>query len=156
MLTVITKHLRTTIQFATKDIFQFQFAMFSVNPVNFHLIQATVYCADTLLIRCHLYAGNMRHRAAVCDIDTDSFMENSICNLTDRAILIQVHHGNTSVMVACHKQITILLVHFQIASSHTTCPHRIDWFQISIFQNTERLYTFICNRIKKLSAGRNN
>ena len=156
MLTVITKHLWATVQFTTKNIFQLQFIVFSVDPVNFYLIQTTVYCADTLLIRCHLYTGNMWHRAAVCNIYTNAFMENSICDLTDRTILIQVHHGNTSVMVACHKQVTILLIHFQIASSHATCPHRIDRFQISIFQNTEGLYTFICNRIKKLSAGRNN
>ena len=75
----------------------------------------------------------MWDKITLCNTSSHSFVENTICDITNTSIFIQTHHGNTSIMVSAYKKITVLIIYFDITSSHTTNPLFIDWFEIPVF-----------------------
>ena len=80
-----------------------------------------------------------------------TYMENTICDSSDASIFFKMHHRHTSVMMSTNEKITILIIHFHIASSHAANPLFIHSLKISIRKNLKCFHTFISNRIKELS-----
>ena len=95
-----------------------------------------------LVVRRTSAAGNMRTEITLCHT-SDSLVENLIRHPSDSSILVQTHDCHFSIMPAAHKQIAVQLVRGQITSSHSTDRSTVHRFQIAIWQDLKRPYTFI-------------
>ena len=144
---------RCALQLTAKHIHQCDLTCFIIKLVNFYLVNTKIYRTQILLIRCDIDTVYMRTEITLCHT-SDSLVEDLIRHLSDSSIFVQTHDCHFSVMPAAHKQIAVQLVRRQITSSHSTDRSTVHRFQIAIWQDLKRPYTFIWDRIQVLSIMR--
>ena len=147
-----TDHTWCAVNMSADNVKQFQFSIFIIHFIYFYMIQTTVYCTEIFLIHGQFYTCYMRNKIMIRIAAANAFMENTICDLPNRSVFIQMHHRHSAVMITADKKITVLIIYIQIAASHTADPRTVHRLQISIRKDFKRLYPFICDRIQKSSV----
>ena len=107
-----------------------------------------------IIVNCAAYTDV--DRAEEDEPTAERINSDAVRNLADRTVFVQMQHGNSSVMISAHENITVIIIHIQITSPHAADPVFIQRFQVSVRKYTKRPDAVVCDRIQKFFVVRNH
>ncbi len=135
------------LHFAADHIGNPQFAASRIKSIYVHMVHSLVRHQQIFIVMSHSGTIDMRTKIPFRQA-AHALVIHFVSDTADRAVLLDLQHGQFAVMVTGNKEVLVRVVRGQITASHPVDGSKIQQFQAAVLHNGVCLHAKIRNGIQ--------